>query len=137
MSAAILLYIVTDSAKRSCRALFGFPLASAAIEAPWVCFIDDCLLVPSVPTGAAVVSIWHFSHSDIEAVWREERLSRAFNLDYAAHVARIHDWLERRAAHEARLIAEYVAEQREVISAPAAQPAAPIEAPKVAGAMWR
>ncbi|MBB4952746.1 hypothetical protein H4S14_000788 [Agrobacterium vitis] len=137
MSAAILLYVVTDDAKRSCRGLFGFPLSCAVHEAPWVSIIDDCLLLAAIPTGAAVISLWHGAGSPIEAMWREERLSRAFNDDYAVHVARIKDWLARRAAREAQLIAEYVAEKRDVVCAPVVTPPAPPETPKPLEVMWR
>lgn len=101
----ILLHIVTDNADRACLGLFGF----ARKQAPgWVGFVNDPSDFRQIPEGAAVLSVWFSERSLIETLWREERTVRSFDIDYGKHVARIADWLNRRAAAELELLAEWM-----------------------------
>lgn len=103
----IALYIVTDRAEIACRKIFGFGLR----EAPsWVAFIDSADGVENLPEEAPVLALWLRGESQVEAWWRLYRKPRRFDDDFAGHMQRISDWLSRRAAHEAALIAAYRAE---------------------------
>lgn len=128
-SEPVLLYIVTDNADRACLGLFGF----ARKRAPgWVGFVEDATDFRRIPDGAAVMSVWFSDRPLIETLWREERAVRSFDIDYGKHAARIQDWLNRRAAAERALVAQWL--DVDAPSAPAAEPEAAlaVSAPPVA-----
>ncbi|NGO64220.1 hypothetical protein G6N76_11075 [Rhizobium daejeonense] len=99
----IALTIVTDRPDAAVRALFGF----SADRAPdWLAVISSIGDLSGIPTGAPVLSLWFSDGSTIEAMWREERSARSFDLDFQRHADRIADWLARRDASERKYCAE-------------------------------
>lgn len=122
MSDPILLHIVTDNAEKACLGLFGF----ARKQAPgWVGFVNDPSGFRMIPEGASVMSVWFSGRSLIETLWREERAIRSFDIDYGKHAARIEAWLNRRAAAERALIADWLTEEAGADAAPQAAPVSP------------
>lgn len=113
---APMLFIVTDHAEKAVRGLLGLPLK--AVPA-WLSVVSTPEGLRTIPNGAPVMSLWHSDRSLIEQLWREERVrkGRSFDLDYGRHADRIADWLNRAAAREAALIAEYCAERGEPVPA--------------------
>lgn len=113
---APMLFIVTDHAEKAVRGLLGLPLK--AVPA-WLSVVSTPEGLRTIPNGAPVMSLWHSDGSLIEQLWREERVrkGRSFDLDYGRHADRIADWLNRAAAREAALIAEYCAERGEPVPA--------------------
>jgi hypothetical protein len=109
-----MLFIVTDHAEKAVLGLLGLPLK--AVPA-WLSVVSTPERLATLPTGAPVMSLWVSDGSLIEQLWREERVRRAFDIDYDRHAARIADWLNRTAAREAALIAEYCAERGEPVPA--------------------
>lgn len=120
----IALYIVTDRPQAAIPALFGF---SAAHAPAWLAVISSIEDIAGIPAGAPVLSLWFSDGSTIEAMWREERASRAFDLDYQRHADRITDWLARRDAAEREYCVEAIRmdrAQEEAGAVAADQPAA-------------
>lgn len=113
---APMLFIVTDHAEKAVRGLLGLPLK--AVPA-WLSVVSTPEGLRTIPNDAPVMSLWHSDRSLIEQLWREERVrkGRVFDLDYGRHADRIADWLNRAAAREAALIAEYCAERGEAVPA--------------------
>lgn len=113
---APMLFIVTDHAEKAVRGLLGLPLK--AVPA-WLSIVSTPEGLRTIPNDAPVMSLWHSDRSLIEQLWREERVrkGRSFDLDYGRHADRIADWLNRAAAREAALIAEYCAERGERVPA--------------------
>ena len=111
---APMLFIVTDIPEKAVRGLFGLSLESAPA---WLSVVSSPDALRQIPNGAPVMSLWFSDGSLVEALWREERVrkGRVFDLDYGRHADRIADWLNRAAAREAALIAEYCAERGEAV----------------------
>jgi hypothetical protein len=109
---APMLFIVTDHAERAVRGLLGLSLDAAP---SWLSVVSAPDALRQIPNGAPVMSLWFSDGSLVEALWREERVrkGRVFDLDYGRHADRIADWLNRAAARESALIAEYCAERGE------------------------
>lgn len=113
---APMLFIVTDIPEKAVRGLFGLSLESAPA---WLSVVSSPDALRQIPNGAPVMSLWLSDGSLVEALWREERVrkGRVFDLDYGRQADRIADWLNRAAAREAALIAEYCAERGEALPA--------------------
>ena len=113
---APMLFIVTDIPDKAVRGLLGLSLESAPA---WLSVVSSPDALRQIPNGAPVMSVWFSDGSLVEALWREERVrkGRVFDLDYGRHADRIADWLNRAAAREAALIAEYCAERGEAVPA--------------------
>ncbi|ATN32885.1 hypothetical protein ACO34A_03600 [Rhizobium sp. ACO-34A] len=127
----VALFLVTDRPQAAIPALFGF---SAAHAPAWLAVISSIEDLAGIPTGAPVLSLWFSDGSTIETVWREERASRAFDLDYQRHADRIADWLARRDAAEREYCAEARRAELSVLSGGPVAPETPAaETPEPAG----
>lgn len=124
-----MLFLVTDHPEKAVRALLGLTLKNAPT---WLSIVSSPERIAALPNDAPVLSVWISDGSLTETLWREERLrkGRRFDLDYGRHADRIADWLNRTAAREAALIAEYCAERGEAMPA-----LAKIQSPSDGGAV--
>ncbi len=109
-----MLFLVTDHPEKAVRGLLGRSLKTVP---DWLSVVSSPERIATLPTGAPVLSLWFSDGSLVEALWREERVRRHFDLDYGRHADRIADWLNRAVSREAALIAEYCAERGEAVPA--------------------
>lgn len=109
-----MLFLVTDHPEKAVRGLLGLSLKTVPA---WLSVVSSPERIATLPNDAPVLSVWFSDGSLTETLWREERLrkGRHFDLDYGRHADRIADWLNRAAAREAALIAEYCAERGEAV----------------------
>ncbi|MUO77646.1 hypothetical protein [Agrobacterium vitis] len=97
-SAAPGLYVVTNKPQAAAIDLFHCDLE---LVPAWARIVSDVSGIPAIPTDAKVINQWYGYGDLFEQIWREERQRRKFDMDYAAHVATLQAWHDKRWAVDA------------------------------------
>ncbi|MCE6073408.1 hypothetical protein FS799_00870 [Agrobacterium vitis] len=92
------LYVVTNRPQAAAIDLFHCDLE---LVPAWARIVSDVSGIPAIPTDAKVINQWYGYGDLFEQIWREERQRRKFDMDYAAHVATLQAWHDKRWAVDA------------------------------------
>lgn len=106
------LFIATDNPQKAAIDLF---LCDLELVPAWAKIAHEVADIAAIPTDAKVINQWYRAGSLFEQMWREERQRRSFNIDYAAHIARLQAWHAKRWA--------------DAVDAPAPEPSAVAQFP--------
>ncbi|MVA55968.1 hypothetical protein [Agrobacterium vitis] len=96
--AAPVLYVVTNNPQQAAIDLFHCDLE---LVPAWARIVSDVSAIAAIPTDAKVINQWYGVGGLFEQIWREERQRRKFDMDYAAHVATLQAWHDKRWAVDA------------------------------------
>ncbi|MUZ81048.1 hypothetical protein GOZ78_01855 [Agrobacterium vitis] len=118
-SAAPGLYVVTNKPQAAAIDLFHCDLE---LVPAWARIVSDVSGIPAIPTDAKVINQWYGYGDLFEQIWREERQRRKFDMDYAAHVATLQAWHDKRWAVDAPATP----------TEPSPAPSAPVSSPSAA-----
>ncbi|MVA91594.1 hypothetical protein GOZ80_06110 [Agrobacterium vitis] len=113
------LYVVTNNPQQASIDLFHCDLE---LVPAWARIVSDVSGIPAIPTDAKVINRWYGAGGLFEQLWREERQRRKFDTDYAAHVATLQAWHDKRWAVDAPATP----------AEPSPAPSAPVSSPSVA-----
>ncbi|MBB4005824.1 hypothetical protein [Allorhizobium taibaishanense] len=89
------LFVCTDNPQQAAIDLFR---CDPELVPAWAKIVSDVAEIAAIPTKAKVINRWYGSPGLFEQVWREERLRREFDMDYAVHVAALEAWHDKRWA---------------------------------------
>ncbi|MBF2715703.1 hypothetical protein [Agrobacterium vitis] len=92
------LYVVTNNPQAAAIDFFHCDLE---LMPAWARIVSDVSGIPAIPTDAKVINRWYGAGGLFEQLWREERQRRKFDMDYAAHVATLQAWHDKRWAVDA------------------------------------
>ncbi|MVA28724.1 hypothetical protein [Agrobacterium vitis] len=113
------LYVVTNNPQQAAIDLFHCDLE---LVPAWARIVSDVSGIPAIPTDAKVINRWYGAGGLFEQIWREERQRRKFDMDYAAHVATLQAWHDKRWAIDAPTTP----------AEPSSAPSAPVSSPSAA-----
>lgn len=113
MTDAVRLYVITDNPDRAARYLMGCSPSALPV---WARMVSDVSQIEALPSGVAAIGVFFPAEmrkpSLPEVFWRERVMRGGIDNDRGKHIAKLDDWLDRRAAAESQLISEYIAAQR-------------------------
>ncbi|MGV1768770.1 hypothetical protein ACQZ6B_01210 [Agrobacterium vitis] len=92
------LFVVTNKPQQAAIDFFHCDLE---LVPAWARIVSDVSGIPAIPTDAKVINRWYGAGGLFEQIWREERARRKFDMDYAAHVATLQAWHDKRWAGDA------------------------------------
>ncbi|MVA17442.1 hypothetical protein GOZ94_00590 [Agrobacterium vitis] len=113
------LYVVTNRPQASAIDLFHCDLE---LVPAWARIVSDVSGIPAIPTDAKVINRWYGAGGLFEQIWREERQRRKFDMDYAAHVATLQAWHDKR----------WAVDEPATPAQPSPAPSAPVSSPSAA-----
>ncbi|MGV1823279.1 hypothetical protein [Agrobacterium vitis] len=113
------LYVVTNRPQAAAIDLFHCDLE---LVPAWARIVSDVSGIPAIPTDAKVINRWYGAGGLFEQIWREERQRRKFDMDYAAHMATLQAWHDKRWAVDAPATP----------AEPSPAPSAPVSSPSAA-----
>lgn len=92
---SVKLFVATNNPQKAAIDLF---LCDLELVPTWAKIVHDVADLAAIPTDSRVINQWYGQGSLFEQIWREERQHRSFNMDYAAHIARLQAWHTKRWA---------------------------------------